>query len=354
HLKAVLRQQLGGTQCFEHVGIEQFFFAEHLKLDESPTAGLARQSESPDRVFAGEASGSIWQVGVFFRIDEIDQLGLRRVAQIDPPDGDGDDFCAARLKRTRILFVALVLARPDDETRGVGLSGDHERFVGGQRRFERCVAAADEMDDFVVVAFSHLHLRIARARHDFEIALDCNLPWIETEIGQHLVQRHCAVQKLRLAVDRNVDGHAACLFSNDGSGGRGRPLPTPVRAGSGSKGLGSADLSQRGAPGTRRWCPPSTRSQPVRLRGGCFRIRLLTTIRSGIAALLEIPWPNLANKSRPCRSTCSTGRRSTCSERGSRRYMAERPCRKSEIWWPSAQTVTASRLFFASPITRET
>jgi len=77
-------------------------------------------------VFSGETAGRVGQVGEAWGSRWSTRRSEPLSATFSAAQGDGHDLGAGGFSGGGILRVAGVLARADDEARGVGLAGDDE------------------------------------------------------------------------------------------------------------------------------------------------------------------------------------------------------------------------------------
>ena len=68
-----------------------------------------------------------------------------------------------------------------------------------------CLAAADELDDFVAIAGLHRSLSPRGTREDFEIALDRDAPGIEAHGGEQIRDHGAGTRLALFAIHNNCN-----------------------------------------------------------------------------------------------------------------------------------------------------
>ena len=131
-------------------------------LDLEPDgAGLldrARVVDDAQRVLGGITTGGIGEIGIFFRIDIIDQHRLIGIAEIDPPDGDGDHLHPGSLSRSRVQRIVGIFSGTRDQSGPECSPGNDQGFIFGQTA--ACIlTTADKVHDFQPVTVGNLDLQ---------------------------------------------------------------------------------------------------------------------------------------------------------------------------------------------------
>ncbi len=131
HLEAVLDQNLGGLEGFDHIREQGFLVSQHFELDQIAAVeqfpGQAAGTHGLGRI---EAAGGIRQNGVTIRRQHVQQVRLARVlAQVGAAHCNGDDLGTRRFDGQTGLFHIDVLAGAYQQARLESPAGQDEGLV---------------------------------------------------------------------------------------------------------------------------------------------------------------------------------------------------------------------------------
>jgi len=131
HDEIIVRKFLGRLECRHGIRQQSLWVRKHLKLDESAVEGFSCESASADCICRVEATCRVGQQRDLVEVQMIQQRGPR---EVDAPDGYGDALSSGGIDRLSHLFMRVVLAGADEQSRLEAVGADDEGGVAGKAR----------------------------------------------------------------------------------------------------------------------------------------------------------------------------------------------------------------------------